>query len=314
MKSLAASLAEIAASRTLAWRHPMRYAARMTYTVAALYQFVTIADPPALRERLRVACERHGIIGSLLVAPEGVNGTIAGSEAGIRAMLDVLRAELGEAAAQSPRQVTSNTPRCDGLSVKFAQSVTQPFKRMKVRLKREIVTLGVPEANPAVRVGAYVDPHDWNALISDPDTVVIDTRNDYEVVVGTFKNALDPKTESFGQFPAYVKANLDPEKHTKVAMFCTGGIRCEKASALMLQMGFKEVYHLQGGILKYLETIPPDESLWQGECFVFDERIAVTHGLAEGITRLCPVCDDAMLDGHTCTRCQRGTPNSDQYI
>lgn len=281
----------------------------MTYTVAALYQFVTIADPPALRARLLAATIEHGIIGSLLVAPEGVNGTIAGSKDGIDAMLAVIRAELDAAATQNPpQQSRSNSPRCTGLSVKFATSTTKPFRRMKVRLKREIVTLGVPQANPAIRVGTYVAPHDWNAIISDPEMVVIDTRNDYEVDVGTFKGALDPKTASFGQFPAYVKANFDPARHKKVAMFCTGGIRCEKASALMLHLGFDQVYHLDGGILKYLETVPPEQSLWQGECFVFDERIAVTHGLAEGITRLCPICDDAMLDGQHCPRCTPAPP------
>jgi len=276
----------------------------MTHTIAALYQFVTVSDPPALRARLLAAALEHDIIGSLLIAPEGVNGTIAGNKVGIDAMVAAIRAELDAAAqASPPQQSRSNTPRCVGLSVKFSESTTKPFARMKVRLKREIVTLGVPEANPAIRVGTYVAPHDWNALLSDPETIVIDTRNDYEVDVGTFKGALDPKTASFGQFPAYVKANFDPQKHKKIAMFCTGGIRCEKASALMLNMGFDDVYHLDGGILKYLETVPPEQSLWQGECFVFDERIAVKHGLAEGITRLCPVCDDAMLDGKTCHRC-----------
>ena len=282
----------------------------MTYTVAALYQFITITDPPALRERLLAASVEHGIIGSLLIAPEGVNGSIAGTKDSIDAMLAVVRSELESAAAQNPpQQSRSNTPRCTGLSVKFATATVKPFRRMKVRLKREIVTLGVPQANPAIRVGIYVAPQNWNAIISDPEIVLIDTRNDYEVDVGTFHGALDPKTASFGQFPAYVKANLDPAKHKKVAMFCTGGIRCEKASALMLNLGFEEVYHLDGGILKYLETVPPEQSLWQGECFVFDDRVAVTHGLEEGITRLCPICDDAMLDGHTCPRCSVTEPD-----
>jgi len=285
----------------------------MTYTVAALYQFVTITDPQALRERLLAAALENHIIGSLLVAPEGLNGTIAGTQDGIDATLAVIRTELAKAASQSPpQQSRSNAPRCVGLSVKFSAATTKPFARMKVRLKREIVTLGVPEANPAIRVGTYVAPQDWNAIISDPETIVIDTRNDYEVDVGTFKGALNPKTASFGQFPAYVKANFDPQKHNKVAMFCTGGIRCEKASALMINMGFNDVYHLDGGILKYLETVPPEQSLWQGECFVFDERIAVTHGLAEGITRLCPVCDDAMLDGKTCPRCSNAETTQPQ--
>ena len=279
----------------------------MTYTVAALYQFVTITDPPALRARLLEATLRLEIIGSILVAPEGINATIAGSDTNIDAMLTVLRTELTTASADAAiSQPASDQPRSTGLSVKFSTCQAKPFRRIKVRLKREIVTLGVPQANPALQVGTYVAPSDWNALISDPQTVVIDTRNDYEIDVGTFKGALDPKTASFGQFPAYVRANLDPAKHKKVAMFCTGGIRCEKASALMLHLGFEEVYHLDGGILKYLETVPPEQSLWQGECFVFDQRVAVTHGLVEGITRLCRVCDDAMLDGQTCPRC---TPN-----
>jgi UPF0176 protein len=281
----------------------------MTYTVAALYQFVTITDPPALRARLLDACTRHEIIGSLLIAPEGINGTIAGSQANIDALLSILRVELAVAQSATPAPSTpSNQPRCTGLDVKFSACETRPFRRIKVRLKREIVTLGVPQANPALRVGTYVEAPDWNAIISDPEVVLIDTRNDYEVDVGTFRGALDPKTASFGQFPAYVKANLDPAKHKKIAMFCTGGIRCEKASALMLSLGFEEVYHLKGGILKYLETVPPEQSLWQGECFVFDERIAVKHGLEEGITRLCPICDDAMLDGHHCPRCASTQP------
>ncbi len=283
----------------------------MTFTVAALYQFVTITDPPALRARLLDACTRHDIIGSLLVAPEGINGTIAGTKDNIDAVLTVLRADLvaAQSATLAPSTPT-NQHRSVGLDVKFSACQTRPFKRIKVRLKREIVTLGVPQANPALRVGTYVEAPDWNALLSDPNVVLIDTRNDYEVDVGTFRGALNPKTASFGQFPAYVKANLDPAKHKKVAMFCTGGIRCEKASALLLGLGFEDVYHLKGGILKYLATVPPEQSLWQGECFVFDERIAVTHGLAEGITRLCPACDDAMLDGHHCPRCDAYQPTT----
>lgn len=259
----------------------------MTYSVAAFYKFVTIDDGAQLREHLAATCAKLDIIGLVLIAPEGINGTLAGSQGNIGALLSDL----------------STDRRFQGLDVKHSVSSTRPFKRLKVKLKREIVTFGVPSANPAVRVGTYVDAADWNAIISDPETVVIDTRNDYEIDVGTFKGARDPKTTSFGQFPDFVKANLDPARHKKIAMFCTGGIRCEKASALMLTLGFEDVYHLKGGILKYLETVPPEHSLWQGECFVFDERIAVTHGVTEGITRLCPVCDDAMRDGRTCPKC-----------
>lgn len=242
--------------------------------VAALYKFAPLPDFAELREPLAALCQEKGVMGTLLLAREGINGTIAGTRAGIDAVLAYLRAD----------------GRLADLQHKESHAAAMPFHRMKVRLKKEIVTLGLPDVDPNRRVGHYVRPEDWNALISDPDVLVIDTRNDYEVGIGSFAGAEDPKTESFRQFPDYVRQKLDPQKHRKVAMFCTGGIRCEKASSFMLEEGFEEVYHLQGGILKYLETVPANESLWQGECFVFDGRVAVTHGLEEGSYSECRSC------------------------
>lgn len=233
--------------------------------VAALYKFVTLEDYQEIQPRLLAACQEAGIKGTLLLSLEGINGTVAGSREGIDAVLGYLRQD----------------PRLADLEWKESFCVANPFYRMKVRLKKEIVTLGIPGVDPNKVVGTYVEPKDWNALISDPDVIVLDTRNDYEYEIGTFKGAIDPQTETFRQFPQYVKENLDPKKNKKVAMFCTGGIRCEKASAYMLQEGFEEVYHLKGGILKYLETVPQDQSLWEGDCFVFDGRVGVTHGLGE---------------------------------
>ncbi len=232
--------------------------------VAALYKFVSLPDFREMREPLHAVCTRNGVFGTLLLAEEGINGTIAGPEAGVRAVLDFLRAD----------------PRMADLEHKESTAASMPFKRMKVRLKKEIVTLGVP-VDPNRHVGTYVAPEDWNALISDPDVVVIDTRNDYEVEVGTFEGAIDPGTPSFRDFPAFVERSTALANKPKVAMFCTGGIRCEKASSYLIEQGFGEVYHLRGGILKYLETVPEQESLWRGECFVFDEREALGHGLAE---------------------------------
>jgi len=246
----------------------------MSVTVTAFYKFVAIADPPALRESLFARARDLGIKGSILLAPEGINATIAGSDDGIRRMLAHLRAD----------------PRFADLVSKESYADEIPFGRLKVRLKREIVTLRRPEADPSRRVGTYVRPQDWNALISDPEVLVLDTRNAYEVDIGTFKGAVDPVTQSFGEFPDFVAANLDPTRHKRVAMFCTGGIRCEKASAYMLAQGFPEVYHLEGGILNYLETIPPEQSLWQGECFVFDERVALEHGVKPGTHVMCRRC------------------------
>jgi UPF0176 protein len=242
--------------------------------VAALYKFVKLADCAAMRAPLLAQCDALGITGTLLLAQEGINGTIAGTRSGIDKILAYLRSD----------------PRLADLEHKESSAALPPFYRMKVKLKKEIVTMGVPGIDPTERVGQYVKPVDWNALISDPDVLLVDTRNDYEVDVGTFKGAVDPRITTFREFPEYVKKNFAPEKQPRVAMFCTGGIRCEKASAYMLQQGFPEVYHLQGGILKYLEHVPAEESLWQGECFVFDQRVAVGHGLAPGHYELCYGC------------------------
>jgi UPF0176 protein len=241
----------------------------MPYEVAAFYQFVALPDFRQLREPLRAFCAGLGLKGSVLLAAEGINGTLAGCEDGIAALL----AELRHGALFGGR--------LDKLELKFSQAAAMPFGRMKVRLKKEIVTLGDKAADPTKRVGSYVEPSDWNALIASPDTLVIDTRNAFEVAMGTFEGAIDPKIASFGQFREFVARQLDPARHTKIAMFCTGGIRCEKASALLLVQGFAEVYHLKGGILKYLEEVPEAESRWRGECFVFDERVALGHGLRE---------------------------------
>ena len=242
--------------------------------VAALYKFVTLEDYVDRREPLLTVMLDNEVKGTLLLAQEGINGTIAGSRAGIDAVLAFLKADS----------------RLVDLEHKESYCDEQPFYRTKVKLKKEIVTLGVPGVDPNKKVGTYVDPKDWNALISDPDVVLIDTRNDYEVGIGTFTNAVDPKTKSFREFPQYVRQNFDPARHKKVAMFCTGGIRCEKASSFMLNEGFEEVYHLKGGILKYLEEVPQEDSLWQGDCFVFDNRVTVRHDLSEGEYDQCNAC------------------------
>jgi UPF0176 protein len=241
----------------------------MPYKVAAFYQFTALPDFRELREPLRAFCAGLGLKGSVLLAAEGINGTLAGSEDGIAALI----AELRHGALFGGR--------LDYLELKYSQAETMPFGRMKVRLKREIVTLGDKAADPTKRVGIYVEPSDWNALIASPETLVIDTRNAFEVAMGTFEGAVDPEIARFGQFREFVARKLDRAKHRKIAMFCTGGIRCEKASALLLAQGFAEVYHLKGGILKYLEEVPEAESRWHGECFVFDERVALGHGLRE---------------------------------
>lgn len=242
--------------------------------VAAVYKFVKLSDCAELRGPLLAQCDALGITGTLLLAEEGINGTIAGTRSGIDNILEYLRSD----------------PRLADLEHKESAADVPPFYRMKVKLKKEIVTMGVAGIDPTELVGHYVKPEDWNALISDPDVLLVDTRNDYEVDVGTFRGAVDPRITTFREFPDYVKNNFDPEKQPRVAMFCTGGIRCEKASAYMLQQGFPEVYHLQGGILKYLENVPAEESLWQGECFVFDQRVAVGQGLAPGHYELCYGC------------------------
>jgi UPF0176 protein len=241
----------------------------MHFKVAAFYQFAALPDFRELREPLRVLCVELGLKGSVLLAAEGINGTLAGSEDGIAALV----AELREGALFSGR--------LDKLELKYSRSAAIPFARMKVRLKKEIVTLGDKTADPTRQVGIYVAPTAWNALIASPDTLVIDTRNAFEVAMGTFAGAVDPKIASFGQFREFVAKKLDPAKHRKIAMFCTGGIRCEKASALLLAQCFAEVYQLKGGILRYLEEVPEAQSRWRGECFVFDERVALGHGLRE---------------------------------
>jgi len=241
----------------------------MSLKVAAFYQFARLPDFRELREPLRSICTGFGLKGSVLLAHEGINGTIAGDADAI----DALLAELQHGPLFGGR--------FDNLELKFSQSETMPFGRMKVRLKKEIVTLGDPEVDPTERVGTYVDTADWNALISAPDTLVIDTRNAFEVAMGTFPGAVDPGIRSFGQFKDFAARHLDPEKHQRIAMFCTGGIRCEKASAYLLARGFAQVYHLKGGILGYLEGVPQAESRWRGECFVFDDRVALGHGLRE---------------------------------
>ena len=225
-------------------------------TVSAFYKFVRIDDPPALRTELHAGLAARGMKGTILVAPEGINGTISGTPAAMAEIHDLLRAD----------------PRFADLVTKDAFAEHHPFQRLKVKLKREIISLRAPEADPSVCVGTYVAPRDWNALIAEPDVLVIDTRNAYEVAEGTFAGAVDPGLRTFGEWPAYAAHHLDPARHRRIAMFCTGGIRCEKASAYLLAHGFIEVYHLQGGILRYLAEVPADQSLWRGHCFVFDER------------------------------------------
>ncbi|MFD1328070.1 oxygen-dependent tRNA uridine(34) hydroxylase TrhO [Mycoplana ramosa] len=245
-----------------------------SFLVAALYHFVSVPRFADLRAPLQALCEDHGVRGTLLLAHEGINGTIAGPETGVRAVLSFLRAQ----------------PEFAALEHKESQAAEMPFLRMKVRLKREIVTMGVEDIDPNRVVGTYVAPKDWNALISDPDTIVIDTRNDYETAIGIFKGAVDPQTKTFREFPEWVRNHTGLHNKPKIAMYCTGGIRCEKATAFMKQQGFDEVYHLKGGILKYLEEVPAEESLWEGACFVFDERVSITHGLEEGEHTLCRAC------------------------
>lgn len=241
----------------------------MSIKVAAFYQFATLPDFRDLREPLRAICADLRLKGSVLLAHEGINGTLAGSAEAIGELIDVLR--CGELFAG----------RLDNLELKFSSAAAMPFGRLKIRLKKEIVTLGEAQADPTRQVGTYVDAADWNDLMAAPDTLLIDTRNAFEVAMGTFEGAVDPGIESFGQFTEFAACHLDPAKHRRIAMFCTGGIRCEKASSLLLSRGFAEVYQLKGGILKYLEAIPEARSRWRGECFVFDERIALRHGLRE---------------------------------
>lgn len=276
------------------------------YIVAALYHFTRFDDPDGLRAPLRAVCDAGGVRGSLLIASEGINGTIAGPRAGIDAVLDHIRA----------------LPGCGDLEWKESTAQDMPFARMKVRLKKEIVTMGQPGVDPTANVGHYVDPADWNALISAPDVAVIDTRNTYEVAIGTFKGAVDPKTDSFRDFPAWWDANKDRFHNKRIAMFCTGGIRCEKSTNWLMSQGVEDVFHLKGGILKYLEDVPQDDSLWDGECFVFDGRVSVGHGLVEGPHMLCHACRRPILpadrdrveyeQGVACHQCFDETSDADK--
>lgn len=243
-------------------------------TVCALYHFVRLPDFESLQTPLLELMEARQIRGTLLLAHEGINGTVAGKQEDIDALIDYL----------------TSLEAFRDLSFKFSYDTEMPFYRSRVKLKKEIVTMGVPDIDPNQIVGTYVEPADWNELISDPNVTVIDTRNDYEVDIGTFQGAINPKTTTFREFPEYAKNHLDPQEHKKVAMFCTGGIRCEKSTAYLKEQGFDEVYHLKGGILKYLEEVPAEESLWQGECFVFDNRVAVDHDLAPGSYEQCHAC------------------------
>jgi UPF0176 protein len=248
------------------------------FLTIAFYQFVSLENIHQLQAFILKFCQTNNIKGTILLAAEGINGTISGKKNNIHEFLEFMKTD----------------PFLNGsfenLEHKESWASKNPFYRMKVRLKKEIVALGVDGVSPTKKVGQYVNPEDWNALIEDPNTIVIDTRNNYEVDIGSFKNAINPQTESFREFPTFVEKKLKDNKQKKVAMFCTGGIRCEKATSLMLEEGFEDVYHLKGGILKYLETIPKDKSLWQGECFVFDQRVAVTHGLDEGKYDQCYAC------------------------
>ncbi|WP_439106344.1 oxygen-dependent tRNA uridine(34) hydroxylase TrhO [Congregibacter sp.] len=246
----------------------------MSVVVGALYKFVVLEDYESLREPLLEQCREHGLKGTLLLAEEGINGTVAGSREALDAVLDWLRAD----------------PRLVDLEHKESLHDEQPFLRMKVKLKREIVTMGVPQVDPRRVVGTYVAPTDWDEVLADPEVTLIDTRNDYECAIGSFRGAVDPEITTFRDFPAWVAENLDPEKNTKVAMFCTGGIRCEKASSYLLEQGFETVFHLKGGILKYLEEVPEQSSSWEGECFVFDDRVAVNHALERGSYDQCFAC------------------------
>jgi UPF0176 protein len=267
------------------------------FIVAALYKFAPLPNLEPMQKEILHVCNENNICGTLLLAHEGINGTIAGSRQSIDKILDFLR----------------SYPPLKDLEHKESFADEAPFYRMKVRIKKEIVTIGLPEVNPNETVGTYLSPAEWNEVITDPDTLLIDTRNDYEVAIGTFKGAINPQTESFREFPAYVQNSFKKQKHRKIAMFCTGGIRCEKASAYMKQLGFEKVFHLKGGILKYLEEMPEEKSLWRGECFVFDQRVAVKHGLEIGSYELCPSCRHPIneedkkslkyIEGVTCHNC-----------
>ena len=276
------------------------------FTVAALYKFTTFANPGAFKPPLEKVCRKNRIKGTLLLAREGINGTIAGSNDGIAAAIAHIR----------------TLPGCIDLDWKQSKAETMPFARLKVRLKREIVTMGQPDVDPTDSVGAYVAPEDWNALIRSENVALIDTRNNYEVGIGTFKGAIDPETKSFGEFPGWWAENAEKYRGKKIAMFCTGGIRCEKATNYLIGQGVSDVYHLKGGILKYLEEVPEDDSLWDGECFVFDNRVSVGHGLEPGPYTLCHACrrpisaEDKMHKdfekGVSCAHCIHEFSNDDR--
>ena len=284
-----------------------------TYLTTAIYHFVGLPHFVTLREPLLNFCISQDIKGTILLADEGINGTVAGPEKSILELLHYLKNDpiFGDS--------------FKNLAHKESWSDKHPFYRMKVKLKKEIVTLGVPGVSPTKIVGQYIKPRDWNRIISDPEVVLIDTRNDYEYAIGTFKNAINPKTNTFREFPEYVKRHFDPKKHKKVAMFCTGGIRCEKASSFMMSEGFEEVCHLEGGILKYLEEVKSEESLWQGECFVFDQRVAIKHDLELGDYDQCFACryplskedmqSDKYTPGISCPHCySQHTPQKLQSL
>ena len=276
------------------------------YTIAALYHFTRFDDPASIKPALAELACAQGVQGTLLLAREGINGTIAGPRAGIDAVLAHIKA----------------LPGCADLIWKESTSDHPPFGKLKVRLKKEIVTMGQPDVDPRASVGHYVDPEDWNALIQSPDVAVIDTRNDYEVAIGTFDGAVDPETQSFGEFPAWWQKNKDRFHNKRVAMFCTGGIRCEKSTNYLISQGVEDVYHLKGGILKYLEEVPETDSTWQGACFVFDSRVSVEHGLREGPHMLCHGCRRPILpadiehpdyeEGVSCHQCASETSEHDK--
>lgn len=267
------------------------------YVSCALYKFVTLPNYEALREPLLEAMSQNNVFGTLLLAREGINGTVSSTREGVDALLAWI----------------AQQPGLENIDTKESYHSEIPFYRSKVKLKKEIVTMGVEGIDPRQVVGTYVKPQDWNDLISDPEVLVVDTRNDYEVEIGTFKNAVDPKTTSFREFPDWANKNIDRAKTKKIAMFCTGGIRCEKSTAYMKEQGFEEVYHLEGGILKYLEEVPKDQTLWQGECFVFDNRVAVDHDLKRGSYDQCHACRmpiteqektlDSYQEGLSCHHC-----------
>ena len=282
-------------------RNEERGTKKMFYIVATFYKFVSLPDFKERQQPILDYCQSQEIKGTILLTEEGINGTIAGTRHSIDNTLAYLRSQRASLKAKS------HYPFSD-LEHKESTATELPFGKLKVKLKKEIVTLGKPEADPNRQVGTYIKPQEWNKIIRNPEVTVIDTRNQYEVEIGTFKGAINPETDSFREFPEYIAENIDPEQHPKIAMFCTGGIRCEKASSYLLSRGFKEVYHLKGGILKYLEEVPAEESLWKGECFVFDERVTVKEGLEIGNYELCYAC------GHPISEEDKASPYYEPII